>query len=258
MGSATLCFSRWSQRRRRQLHCVQNRRKHRARLLTEKALRSRGSVRPGEEKVVNGGEALSLARQIESAKLMAAQGQGAVSPLHIGTRALKPGRQPLGLVMELALSLRAQRTQDATGFKQRGAEPLGELAKRCAIADASSLDHAIEIIRGNQLGVHREGDRRRHIELSDLLPHIPGDKRDGRLHFRHHALGFVNAFQAALAESFLLGNGANLLDVLLDIRSDQLAIAAHPALKIDKVVSVANATDARLDLVTVLSDTLVL
>src|SRR5215470_8897043 len=62
MGSATLCSSRWTQRRRRQLHCVQNRRKHRVRLLAEKALRRRGSIRPGEEKVVNGGEALTLAR----------------------------------------------------------------------------------------------------------------------------------------------------------------------------------------------------
>src|SRR5262249_231922 len=54
MASATLCSSRWTRRRRRQFHCVQNRRKHRARLLTEKALRCRGTVRPGEEKVVNG------------------------------------------------------------------------------------------------------------------------------------------------------------------------------------------------------------
>src|SRR5215510_10073958 len=74
MASATLCSSRWTQRCRRQFHCVQNRRKHRARLLTEKALRCRGAVRPGEEKVVNDGEALPLAGQIESSQLMAAQG----------------------------------------------------------------------------------------------------------------------------------------------------------------------------------------
>src|SRR5262249_35229544 len=160
--------------------------------------------------------------------------------------------------MELALSSRAQRVQDATGCKQRGAEPLGELAKRFAIADASSLGHAIEIIRWNQLGVHCEGDRRRHLELSDLLPHITGDKLDSRLHFRHHPLGFVDALQAALAELFVLGKGANLLDVLVDIRGDELAITAHPALKINKVVVVANATDARRDLCTLLSETLVL
>ena len=74
MGSATLCFSRWTQRRGRQLHRCQNRREHRARLLTEKALRSRRPIGPGEEKVVNGGEAFPLARQIESSQLMAAQG----------------------------------------------------------------------------------------------------------------------------------------------------------------------------------------
>ncbi len=217
MGSATLCFSRWTQRRGRQLHRFQNRRKHRARLLTEKALRSRRPVRPREEKVVNGGEALPLARQIESSKLMAAQGQVAVSPLHIGTRALEHGRQPLGLVMELVLGLGAQRAQDATGFKQRGAKPLGEFPKRLAIADGSSLGHAIEIKRWDELGVHGEGGGRRQVELIDLLPHITRDELDGRLHFRHDALGFLDALQAALAEPFVLGNSANLLDVPLDI-----------------------------------------
>ena len=73
MGSATLCFSRWTQRGGRQLHRCQNRRKHRARLLPEKPLRCRRPVRPGEEKVVNSGEALPLPRQIESPKLMATQ-----------------------------------------------------------------------------------------------------------------------------------------------------------------------------------------
>ena len=53
--------------------------------------------------------------------------------------------------MEVVLGLRAQRVQDATGFKQRGAKSLGEFAKRFAIADASSLGHAIEIVRGMSL-----------------------------------------------------------------------------------------------------------
>jgi hypothetical protein len=107
MGSATLCFSRWTQRRGRQLHRCQNCRKHRAWLLTEKALRSRCSVKPREEKVVNSGEALPLAGQVKSPKLMAAQGQIAVSPLHIGTRALEHTGESLRLVLELVLSLGA-------------------------------------------------------------------------------------------------------------------------------------------------------
>ena len=78
------------------------------------------------------------------------------------------------------------------------------------------------------------------------------------LHFRHHPLGFVDALQAALAESFLLGNGAHLIDVLLDIGGNELTIAAYPALEIDKVVVVANAPDTRLDLFTLLTETRVL
>ena len=96
------------------------------------------------------------------------------------------------------------------------------------------------------------------VELSDLLTDITRDELDGALHFRHHPLGFVDALQAALAESFLLGNGANLLDVPLDIIGDEVAIAAYPALQIDKMVVVTDAPDTRLDLFTLLRETLVL
>ncbi len=58
-------------------------------------------------KVMNGGEALPLTGQVQPSKLMVPQGQVAVSPLHIGTRALEHGRQPLGLVMEVVLGFRA-------------------------------------------------------------------------------------------------------------------------------------------------------
>jgi hypothetical protein len=37
------------------------------------------------------------------------------------------------------------------------------------------------------------------------------------LHFRHDALGFLDTLHAVLAEAFLLGNRANLLDVPWDI-----------------------------------------
>src|SRR5262252_6625424 len=137
MGSATLCFSRWTQRCGRQLHRCQYCCEYRARPLTEKALRCRRPVRPGEEKVVNGGEALPLARQIEASQLMAAQRQVAVAPLHIGTRALEHDGEPLGLVMELALRVRAQRAQGSTRCKQRDAKPLSKRAQRCAIAEGA-------------------------------------------------------------------------------------------------------------------------
>jgi len=148
---------------------------------------------------------------------MVAQGQVAVSPLDIGTRALEHGRQPLGLVMELVSCLGAQRAQGPTGLNQRGAKSLGEFPKRLAITDRPSLGHAIEIIRGNELGVHGEGGGLCQVELLDLLANITGDKRAGGLHFRHDALGFLDALQAALAEPFVLGNSADLLDVGLDV-----------------------------------------
>src|SRR5262249_36338917 len=159
--------------------------------------------------------------------------------------------------MEVVLGLGAQLTQGPTGCKQRGTKSLGEFPKRLAIADGASLGDAIEIIRGNELGVHGKGNRRRYIELLDLLRDITRDELDSRLHFRHHPLGFLDAFQAALAESFVLGNGTNLLDVLLDISGNQLAVSTHPALQIDKMVVVPDAPDTRLDLFTLLSETLV-
>ena len=66
---------------------------------------------------------------------------------------------------------------------------------------------------GNEMGVHGVGHRRRQVQLLHLLPHIPRDKLDGRLHFGHHALGFLETIQARLAEMFLLRNGADRVDV---------------------------------------------
>jgi hypothetical protein len=58
--------------------------------------------------------------------------------------------------------------------------------------------------------VHGEGDSRGQLQLIDLLPDIAGDKFNGRLHFGHHPLGFVDAIETALTEMFLLGNAANI------------------------------------------------
>src|SRR5215471_10136009 len=100
--------------------------------------------------------------------------------------------------MELSLGLTTQFTQGPTGYKQRGAQPLGKRAKRCAIADGVRLGDAIEVIGRDQFGVHREGDRRRQVELSDLLLDITGDELDGGLHFWHYSLGLLDTLQAAL------------------------------------------------------------
>ena len=156
------------------------------------------------------------------------------------------------------MSLGAQRAEDAARLKQRGTEPRGDFAKRFATLDGTRLGNAIEIIGWNQLGVHDKGNRRRSIELLDLLSDITRDERDSRLHFWHHPLGFLDTFRAALAEPFVLGNGANLLDMLLDIRGNESTVSAHAALEIDTMVIVANATDIRLDLFALRSEPRVL
>jgi hypothetical protein len=55
------------------------------------------------------------------------------------------------------------------------------------------------------------------VELPHLLPHIPRDELDGRLHCRNHTLRFLDTIQTRPAETFLMGNRPNRLDVLLDI-----------------------------------------
>src|SRR5215467_16251708 len=152
--------------------------------------------------------------------------------------------------MEVVLSLRAQHTENAAGLKQRNAKALGEGPKRLAIADGARLGDTIEIIGGAQLSVQGEGDGRRDSELRDLVPHIPGDKREGGSHFGHDTLGFLDTLQTALAESFVLGTGAHVLDVPVKIGGDALAVAAHPALESDNMVIVAEATEVGLELLT--------
>ena len=72
--------------------------------------------------------------------------------------------------------------------------------------------------------VHGVGLGLYQVELTHLLPDVTRDKRDRRLHFGQHALGFLDALQARLAEPFVLGNGANRVHLLLDISRNELPI----------------------------------
>ena len=100
------------------------------------------------------------------------------------------------------------------------------------------------------------GHRRGHVELPDLLPHIPRNKLDRGLHFRNHSLGFVNPIQAGLRETFVLRNAANGANLCADICRNEPTIAAHAALHIDKVVDLADRTDALGDLLSLSADAL--
>jgi hypothetical protein len=56
----------------------------------------------------------------------------------------------------------------------------------------------------------------------------------------------------------VLGNRTHLLNVRLDISGNELAVSTYPALEIDKMVVVADATDALGNLLALLSEALML
>src|SRR5713101_792445 len=68
---------------------------------------------------------------------------------------------------------------------------------------------------------------------------------------------YVHVLHAALAEPCVLGHGANLLDVPLDICGNALAVSTHTTRKIDTMVVVADGADAVCDVLTLLSYALV-
>ena len=78
------------------------------------------------------------------------------------------------------------------------------------------------------------------------LPHsyITRHELNGRLHFGHHALRFINAVQACLTEASLPGHGAHRVDLLLDITRNELAVSTHPSIQVDKAVGLADGSNA--------------
>ena len=98
--------------------------------------------------------------------------------------------------------------------------------------------------------MHGVGLRLCQVQLTHLLPHIPRHELDGRLHFGHHTLRFLDAIQARLTESFLLGDGADRVDLGLDITGNQLPVATDASLQVDEMVRMA---DGRMPLANLLS-----
>jgi hypothetical protein len=92
--------------------------------------------------------------------------------------------------------------------------------------------------------------------LPDRLPHIPRNKLDRGLHFRHHALGFVDPIHAGLRETFVLRNTAKDANLCADICCNEPTVAAPAALHIDHVVDLADRTDTLGDLLSLSPDAL--
>src|SRR6266571_5456335 len=170
-----------------------------------------------------------------------------VAPFYIGAGALEHLRQPGRLHFALVLLQRIQLPQGPTGLKQRCAEARGKLSKRLTLCHRPRRGHTVEIEGWNEMRVHGVGRGRRQVQLPHLLAHIPRDELNGRLHFRNHAFRFFDALHAALTEPFVLGNGADGVDVLLEVPGKEFAVAAYAALQVDKVVGVADGADALRD-----------
>src|SRR6267142_2583297 len=134
--------------------------------------------------------------------------------------------------------------QGPSSLKQRGTKALGQRPKRLAFRHRPRLGHSVEVIRGNELGVHGVGRRWRQVQLTYLLAYIPRDECDGGLHFGHHAFSFLDPIQTRLAEPFVLGDGANLIHLSLDVVGNELAVATYTPVQVNKVVGLANSADA--------------
>jgi hypothetical protein len=106
--------------------------------------------------------------------------------------------------------------------------------------------------------MHGIGLRRCQVQLTHLLAHISRHELDSHSHFGHHALRFRDAIQAYLAEAFLLGNGADGIDLVLDILCNQLAVAADTAIQVDEMIGVADGTNALAYLFSLLREALAL
>jgi hypothetical protein len=130
---------------------------------------------------------------------MVPQREVPVAAFHIRAGTLEYLREHFGLVLELGLLHEAQRAQRPTRLKQRGPQALGKLAKQLTLCHRPRRGHTLKIIRGNEMRMHSVGLRRRQIQLLHVLPHIMRHKLNGRLHFGHHALRFLDPRQTPLA-----------------------------------------------------------
>jgi hypothetical protein len=106
------------------------------------------------------------------------------------------------------------------------------------------------------MGVQGVGHRWAQVELPHLRVSIARDKLDGGLHFGNHSLGFVEALQASLTETFLLYHAANRVNLCGDICGNEPTVAPHASLYIDEVVGPAKVTDALGNLLALAADAL--
>ena len=83
------------------------------------------------------------------------------------------------------------------------------------------------------MGVHGVGRGWRQVQLPHLPPHIPRNKLDRGLHFRHHPLGLRDLLQAGLTEAFVLRHLQGLeyedVAVITTVPADTVRVRAYRA-----------------------------
>jgi hypothetical protein len=84
---------------------------------------------------------------------MVPQGEGPVSPFHIGAGTLEHLGQLFGLLRARALLHLTQLSQHPAGFKQWRAETLGQFPQRLAGMHRATLGHTLARERGHEMGV---------------------------------------------------------------------------------------------------------
>ena len=175
-------------------------------------------------------QTFSLSWAIQASQLMVPQREVPIAPFDIGPGTLEHLGQLFGLLGEPTLLHLTQHGQHPAGLKKRRTQTFGQLPQRFPCMHRATLGHTIEIARRNEMGVQGVGHRRCQVELPDLFLHIPRNKLDGGLHFRHHPLGFVDALQAGLTEAFVLRHAANSVNLLADICRNEPTVSPHASL----------------------------
>ena len=99
-----------------------------------------------EEKVMHRCEARTLSRVVESSQLVMPQREVPVASFHIGAGALQHLREFGGLLLQPVWRSGRQCTEGPTGRKERGAQALGQRAKRLARCHCPRRGHAREIL----------------------------------------------------------------------------------------------------------------
>src|SRR5262249_46002299 len=113
---------------------------------------------------------------------MVRQGEIPIASFHIRAGPLEHLRERFGLGLECVLLHRAQHPKDSIGLKQWGAEALSKRTQWLTCRHGASRGHALEVVRRNQMRMHREGLRWcricRKFSLEAICGMVsPGDPR---------------------------------------------------------------------------------